>query len=352
MIKLKSRALATALVGMLSIGSIGCSSENVAITESNNVALNQDEEDKTVSNDIIEETVSNNEIPLSSESISDNQTFLEHVELYTIYSYNMVTSTTNLNIRASVQDGEIIGVLNEGSSLPIVEKLMNGWYAVEFNDDVAYVDGNYVIEEKGFDVDGDTLGFFYTNKNTNLITIEDEEDIITSIKETSYIDVYAEIDDYYLCKYDNQVGYIKKEDVSRIECNIAIVDISEQKVTIYNSNGEMLLTSPVVTGKPESSPSDLGLFQIYDISYDRYLVGPGYQSYINIMMKYNGGEGLHDAEHFTEEDGFKHGWRDFEEFGNNTYITNGSHGCVNMPHDAAIEAGNILTLNDFVYVRE
>ena len=52
------------------------------------------------------------------------------------------------------------------------------------------------------------------------------------------------------------------------------------------------------------------------------LNGPGYSSYVEYWMAFNGNIGLHDAN-----------WRN--EFGGSIYRSNGSHGCVNLPTEAA-----------------
>ena len=132
-----------------------------------------------------------------------------------------------------------------------------------------------------------------------------------------------------------------------------VVDISSQEVKLYKDN-QVILSSPVVTGKPGKNESDKGLFEIYDISGPRYLIDPNgkYKSFVDIMMKYNGGEGLHDAEYHTHEDGFKHGWRSIEDFGGETYLTNGSHGCINMIRDDVMFVRDHVDIGTKVLVKE
>ena len=52
-------------------------------------------------------------------------------------------------------------------------------------------------------------------------------------------------------------------------------------------------------------------------------------------MPFNGGIGLHDAEYHSHEDGTTHGWRAASTFGGDTYLYNGSHGCVNLLNETA-----------------
>lgn len=175
-----------------------------------------------------------------------------------------------------------------------------------------------------------------------------EENII--LPRLECLEVYAEVDDLYLVKTNEYIGYINKTNIEELTGTFVVVDISSQEVKLYSDN-QVILTTPVVTGKP-STPSDKGLFEIYDISGPRYLVGPGYKSYVDIMMKYNGGEGLHDAQYHKHENGFKHGWRDSSEFGGETYLTDGSHGCVNMLHDAAMTVRDNVDIGTKVLVKE
>jgi len=115
-------------------------------------------------------------------------------------------------------------------------------------------------------------------------------------------------------------------------------------------NKELVVDSPVVTGKGENSRTHVGKYRIFRKRHNCYLIGPNraWCNYVDYMMKFNGNIGLHDAEYHTDANGKKHGWRDYSEFGGETYLTNGSHGCVNMPHDAAEAIYNVVapTVNE------
>ena len=56
-------------------------------------------------------------------------------------------------------------------------------------------------------------------------------------------------------------------------------------------------------------------------------------------MPFNNNIGMHDA-----------GWR--SEFGGEIYLTNGSHGCVNVPYDVAEELYYRVEIGTPVYVVE
>lgn len=60
------------------------------------------------------------------------------------------------------------------------------------------------------------------------------------------------------------------------------------------------------------------------------------------MLKYNHGEGLHDA----------YRWGQIYEFGGKTYLTKGSHEYINMPLDAANFASEVLDVGDKVLAKQ
>ena len=63
----------------------------------------------------------------------------------------------------------------------------------------------------------------------------------------------------------------------------------------------------------------------------------GYANPVSFWMPFDGGRGLHDAP-----------WRD--AYGGNIYVTNGSHGCVNIPYDKMAVIYNNLQIGHAVVV--
>ena len=104
------------------------------------------------------------------------------------------------------------------------------------------------------------------------------------------------------------------------------VDITNQTVYCYIGD-QLVVATPCVTGNRWAHPTSIGNFRINSKETNRYLQGYNsdgsrYKSWVNFWMPFNGGQGLHDA-----------GWR--SAFGGDIYMNGGSHGCVNMPYDAA-----------------
>ena len=136
---------------------------------------------------------------------------------------------------------------------------------------------------------------------------------------------------------DMKYGYIESTKLELLPDMYVEVDISDQTVELYKDN-DIILTTLCVTGK-DSTPTRIGYFPIKYKTYDTYLKGPGYNSHVYYWMPFDGGIGLHDA-----------AWRD--EFGGDIHFNGGSHGCVNMPHDAAktiyenVEAGTKVLVHN------
>lgn len=206
-------------------------------------------------------------------------------------------------------------------------------------------------------IDNGFIESIYYVKNDTTLTIpsfltESKVEEQVTLPKLECLEVYDILDDTCLVKTNEYIGFTTLENLEELTGTFVVVDISSQEVKLY-CNNEVILTTPVVTGKPKT-PSDKGLFEIYDISHSRYLIDPNgeYKSYVDIMMKYNGGEGLHDAQYHTHEDGFKHGWRDISEFGGDTYLKHGSHGCINMIHDDVMTVSDYVDIGTKVLVKE
>lgn len=270
-----------------------------------------------------------------------------------------VIATSNVNIRKSPSaEGELAGKLVEGHTLEMVEKLSNGWYKVLYYGEERYVSGDFVNETTTYQVNGEIKKVCYATAEMEM-TIPSEvsksgvEEKVT-IPSLECLEVYEENEENYLAQTNDYIGYVAKTSLEELTGAFVVVDISDQELKLYENN-KVILETPVVTGTPtKSRRSDENLFEIYAFKKNDYLRGPGYASYVDIMMKYNRGEGLHDAEYHTCENGKdnEHGWRAEWEFGGDTYLTNGSHGCINMPHNAAIIVYNNVEIGTRVLVHK
>ncbi|MCR4694821.1 MAG: L,D-transpeptidase/peptidoglycan binding protein [Pseudobutyrivibrio sp.] len=111
---------------------------------------------------------------------------------------------------------------------------------------------------------------------------------------------------------------------SYIEANL-----SKQHLYVYK-DGEMVFETDFVSGKIAGNHgTHTGAYPIAYKAKDATLRGDDYESHVKFWMPFNMGEGLHDAS-----------WRG--SFGGNIYVSNGSHGCLNLPTSAAKEIFNIV----------
>lgn len=121
-------------------------------------------------------------------------------------------------------------------------------------------------------------------------------------------------------EYGNQY-YIENSHLTQIPNTYVEVDISDQKLYMF-VNDQLVLDADVITGHPLVGTvpgTNVGYTSILSKEYQTKLNGT---NYVDVFMKFNDNcEGFHDADE----------WRaDWEYDEKDRYLTNGSHGCVNM----------------------
>lgn len=195
---------------------------------------------------------------------------------------------------------------------------------------------NYQVEEKReFDFEY-VYKYGYLKGNTSLYDLNGE--IICNVDEYQKIYVIATNNIISAIEIeDGTRGFINNDKYSYLPDDYIEVDISDQLVSVYNDN-ERLLTADVVTGKP-GNDTDMGLQEILGKDYNRYLDGPTWHVHVDYFFYFNYGEGFHDAS-----------WRN--EFGDEIYKTNGSHGCVNMKHSDVEKMDELIEVGTKVLVHK
>lgn len=104
--------------------------------------------------------------------------------------------------------------------------------------------------------------------------------------------------------------------------NYVEVSLSQQHLWFY-LDGELIVESDLVSGLPKDGRETVtGVFCIPYKKSPELLKGDTWEEQVTYWMPFFDGQGLHDAP-----------WR--SSFGGNIYQSNGSHGCVNLPEDAA-----------------
>jgi len=108
------------------------------------------------------------------------------------------------------------------------------------------------------------------------------------------------------------------------------IDLTNQHLWFYK-NGSLIVECPVVTGNVRTNhATPAGVYRLKYKERNATLDGPDYSVRVSYWMPFNGGIGMHDAT-----------WR--SSFGGKIYRTNGSHGCINMPYNAAKTVYNNIT---------
>ena len=100
------------------------------------------------------------------------------------------------------------------------------------------------------------------------------------------------------------------------------IDLSSQHLYLYLNN-ELFFESDFVSGDVlTGNTTPEGVFAIKYKRTEIVLRGDDYETPVQYWMPFNGNIGMHDAT-----------WR--RNFGGTIYLTNGSHGCINLPYSAA-----------------
>jgi len=274
------------------------------------------------------------------ENIDDYSKETEEISVVSNEEYNNLivpgvrVSTDGVNIRSEANtDCDILSIANEDDVFKMITKYNDEWYQIKYNDEIAYINAEFVEETET--IDSDIIDVRYINDNGSFYDLDGN--YMNDLEMYECVEVYGEKDDKYLVSINGNIGYVSKESTSDLTDKCAVIDISSQTLTLYDFN-EKILTTPVVTGK-DSTPSDIGLFDVDDKQMDTNLTD--YATYdvpVDYWIPYNGGEGIHDTY-----------WR--YSYGGEIYHDYGSHGCINTPYDAVSKVYDTLEIGSHVLVK-
>lgn len=100
------------------------------------------------------------------------------------------------------------------------------------------------------------------------------------------------------------------------------INLTAQHLYMYK-DGKLLVESDFVSGNlARGWGTPAGTYPLAYKQRNAVLKGQNYRTPVDYWMPFNGGIGMHDAK-----------WRG--AFGGSIYRTNGSHGCINLPHSVA-----------------
>ena len=275
-----------------------------------------------------------------SKAISEKNNAVQMQDLYLIPE-----TYSNLNKLNSYIKAKIIYELPDGKKYELSADTLHNWLVQDKN-------GKYVKDEEVWnqnienfvtdklcalaDTTGKTRKFKPTEKETEISVkggnygyqINKEEEIAKLKEELANQESITRTPCYAKTEISTEDNTLGKSYVE--------IDLTRQKVWVY-VNGKLKVETDCVTGcvkKKHDTPTG-----IYTLTYkekDRILRGDklpngkySYQSHVDYWMPFNGGIGLHDAS-----------WR--KKFGGDIYINSGSHGCINLPLEAAEKIYGII----------
>lgn len=133
----------------------------------------------------------------------------------------------------------------------------------------------------------------------------------------------------------------KKYGANDIGSTYVEIDYTNQHLWYYEK-GKLKIDTDIVSGNlSRNNGSPDGVFKIVYKQRNATLVGEGYSSPVDYFMPYAYNVGIHDAS-----------WR--SKFGDQIYLTSGSHGCINVPPEIAKKLYDVLEVGTPVvaYYRE
>lgn len=116
----------------------------------------------------------------------------------------------------------------------------------------------------------------------------------------------------------------RKKGMSDIGSSYVEADLTHQHLYLYQ-DGNIVFETDFVSGSMSSTPDCVTPQGVFGLTYkttNAVLRGANYETPVNYWMPFYGNFGMHDAT-----------WRSV--FGGDIYITGGSHGCINLPLEAA-----------------
>ena len=155
---------------------------------------------------------------------------------------------------------------------------------------------------------------------------------IKELKPNEFVKVISISSDKAKVEWYDKTGFVPKKNIKQTD-NAIFISIEKQTQTLLK-NGEILVTTPIVTGcTANKKDTPKGTFYIKDMKKIKNnnpvtLTGTNsdgtkYTSYVDYWMRItDSGVGIHDANR----------WR--SKYGGTIYKTNGSHGCINTPKSA------------------
>lgn len=218
--------------------------------------------------------------------------------------------------------------------------IISQWVSVDADMNVTFDEGAvraYVqsLADK-YDTKGKPRNF--TTATGNVVTVEGGSYGWKIDQEAEYNALIANIQNgETVTREPNYASRAASHEGNDVGSTYAEVDLTAQQM-YFIQEGQVVLQSGVVTGNPNrGNATPQGVYTLAYKALDQTLRGTKkpdgtyeYETPVKYWMPFNGGIGFHDAT-----------WQ--SSFGGSRYLTNGSHGCVNLPYDVARQLYNLIS---------
>ena len=300
--------------------------------------------------------------------VSENDACYNHPSVYQ-NDENLTTQVQQLNDFLSTV---FIYILPDNNTQTIDKTVLTGWLKEE--------DGQYYIDE---DLLHEKVNDYVTNLASLVDYVRSTEDFVMTSGEvieypSNEYGLIIDQDQEKAALYANIANHVSETrepiysrrdeaPAKNMGGTYVEVDLTNQHCYYYENN-ELLWDSPCVTGTrlsnmteeaaeyiyPDLTDIDLentfatptGVYFIFEKKKNFTLNGPEtedgereWESFVKYWMPFNKTVGFHDAS-----------WRGESDFGGDTYIDYGSHGCVNLPVDKAGELYKLVKVGTIVVV--
>ena len=196
--------------------------------------------------------------------------------------------------------------ISEGEATLCEEDIYNYVYELAARYDTLYYERDFTTH------DGRTIHFESSDYGYQL----DKDGEAAQLIQDIYSNTTVEREPVYAVK-----GY-KRNGRDDICGNYVEVNLTQQHLWFY-MDGELVIETDIVSGLPKDGRETItGVFEIPYKKSPEVLKGDTWEEKVTYWMPFYDGQGLHDAP-----------WR--SSFGGEIYKSSGSHGCVNLPADAA-----------------
>lgn len=218
--------------------------------------------------------------------------------------------------------------------------VISQWVSVDVDMNVTFDEGAvraYVQSlANKYDTKGKPRNF--TTATGNVVTVEGGSYGWKIDQEAEYNALIANIQNgETVTREPNYASRAANHEGNDVGSTYAEVDLTAQQM-YFIQDGQVVLQSGVVTGNPNrGNATPQGVYTLAYKALDQTLRGTKkpdgtyeYETPVKYWMPFNGGIGFHDAT-----------WQ--SSFGGSRYLTNGSHGCVNLPYDVAGQLYNLIS---------